>query len=120
MDFVFLAGKNRECWVGRAKEEEEEKDTVTLTVSGDAKEMIRVSGYNANGSNDRMLGTSILNVETNLNLQYLDNVNVIRISENKTLDVSRNLSYETGNELRIDFALDEVAGANWVAMSGIG
>ena len=107
---VFLAGKNQNCSV---------TGNVTMTVSGPDKTMTRISGHNANGDN-KTTGVTTLNVDTNLSLGYLDNVDVIRISENKTLDVATHLWHEAAAALTIDFDLDATEGANWVAMSGDG
>ena len=107
---VFLAGKNQNCSI---------TGNVTMTVSGTDKTMTRISGWNANGDKNTV-GVTTLNVETNLNLEYLDNVKVIRISEDKTLDVSTHLWHEAAAAMLIDFDLDEVTGADWTAMSGDG
>ena len=103
---VFLAGKNQNCSVEGA---------ATLTLSGGTKTMSRISGWNANGKASS--GLSTLDLQTSLNVDYLDNVDVIRIAENSTLDVSTHLWYEAAAALKIDFDLDG-AEADWVAMSG--
>ena len=107
--FVFLAGKNENCTTEGA---------VTMTVSGDAKSMTRVSGYNANGKENPSTTTLVL--ETSLNVDYLDHVDVIRIAEGETLNVSRMLWYESGVDMLIGFDLDGDLDADWTAMSGAG
>ena len=108
VDYAFLAGKNLYCTVG----------TVTMTVRGEEKHMIRVSGDNACGRANQSV--SMLVLETDLNVDYLDHVDVIRIAEGCTLAVSRQLWYETASALRIDFDLDGDLDTDWTAMSGVG
>ena len=109
VDFVFLAGKNKECYV---------KGDVTLTVSGDAKTMTRISGWNANGSSDRMTGTSTVNVNTDLTVGYLDNVDVINIAENSLLTVQTVFQKENLSELTVNFVLDDELDADWDVIAG--
>ena len=113
MDFVFLAGKNINCYVGTDKD-----DTATLTVSGTAKEMIRVSGRNACGAGDKMLGTSVLNVETDLRLGYLDFVNEINIKENNLLTVDTLFHSESASALTVNFVLDGALDDDWDVIGG--
>ena len=106
---VFLAGKNINCTTEGA---------VTMTVSGAAKTMSRVSGWNANGKENTSLTT--LDLRTSLDVEYLDHVDVVRIAEGKTLNVSMDLWYEAAGALKIDFDLDGALDTDWTAMSGVG
>ena len=109
VDFVFLAGKNKECYVN---------GDMTLTVSGDAKTVTRISGWNANGSSDRMLGTSTVNVNTDLTVGYLDNVDVINIAENSLLTVQTMFQKESLDELTVNFVLDGELDTDWDVIAG--
>ena len=107
---VFLAGKNINCTTEGA---------VTMTVSGPAKTMTRVSGWNANGKENPSLTT--LELQTSLDVEYLDHVDVVRIAEGSTLNVSADLWYEAASALKIDFDIDgSLETADWTAMSGVG
>lgn len=108
-DFVFLAGKNRQCWV--------EGDAV-LTVSGEMKEMIRISGRNGNGSGDRMLGTSVLNLETDLTVDYLDYVDEVNIKEGSLLTVRTRFLAETISGMAVNFVLDGDLDGDWDVIAG--
>ena len=110
VNFAFLAGKNKFCSIG---------GKVTMTVSGSSKTMTRVSGYNANGD-DNTVGVTTLDLKTSLDVEYLDHVDVVRIAEGKTLNVSADLWYEAASALKIDFALDGALDTDWTAMSGVG
>ena len=106
---AFLAGKNMNCSTNGA---------VTMTVSGNAKTMTRISGWNANGKENTSLTT--LDLRTSLDVEYLDHVDVVRIAEGKTLNVSAELWYESASALQIDFDLDGALDTDWTAMSGVG
>ena len=106
---AFLAGKNQNCTTSGA---------VTMTVSGDAKTMTRVSGWNANGQENTSLTT--LDLRTSLDVEYLDHVDIVRIAEGSTLNVSADLWYEAASALKIDFDLDGALDTDWTAMSGVG
>lgn len=108
-DFVFLAGRNRQCWV---------EGDAALTVSGGAKEMVRVSGRNANGSGDRMLGTSVLNLETDLTVGYLDYVDEINIHEGSLLTVQTRFLTESLSTAVVNFVLDGDLDAGWDVIAG--
>ena len=110
VNFVFLAGKNQHCTIG---------GKVTLTLTGDAKTMTRVSGHNACGTNGTE-GTTTLNLQTSLNVDYLDYVDVIRIAEGMTLNVGVNLQFEANVAALIDFDLEGALDTDWTAMSGVG
>lgn len=113
VDYVFLAGKNINCYVGT-----DENNNATLTVSGTAKEMIRVSGRNACGAGDKMLGTSVLNVETDLRLGYLDFVNEINIKESNLLTVDTLFHSESASDLTVNFVLDGALDDDWDVIGG--
>ena len=113
VDYVFLAGKNINCYVGT-----DIADTATLTVSGTAKEMIRVSGRNACGAGDKMLGTSVLNVETDLRLGYLDFVKKINIKESNLLTVDALFHSESTSDLTVNFVLDGDLDKDWDVIGG--
>ena len=53
-------------------------------------------------------------------MEYLDHVDVVRIAEGKTLNVSADLWYEAASALKIDFDLDGALDTDWTAMSGVG
>ena len=89
-----------------------------MTVSGAAKTMTRVSGNNANGKANGSLTT--LDLRTSLDVEYLDHVDVVRIAEGETLNVSADLWYESASALKIDFDLDGALDTDWTAMSGVG
>ena len=110
VNFAFLAGKNQACTIG---------GDVTLTLSGAAKTMTRISGYNACGVNGTE-GTTTLDLQTSLDVDYLDHVDVVRIAEGKTLNVVQDLWFESTGTIRIDFDLDGVLDTDWTAMSGEG
>ena len=107
---VFLAGKNQNCSID---------GNVTMTVSGSDKTMTRISGWNANGDNNTV-GTTTLDLRTSLDVEYLDHVDVVRIAEGETLNVSKHLWYEGDVSMLIDFDLDGALDTDWTAMSGDG
>ena len=112
VDYVFLAGKNINCYVGT-----NENNTATLTVSGTAKEMVRISGHNANGS-DKMQGIPVLNVETDLRVDYLDYVDKINIRENNLLTVDVLFHHESASAVTVNFVLDGALDEDWEVIGG--
>ncbi|MCI5778709.1 MAG: hypothetical protein MR051_02660, partial [Lentisphaeria bacterium] len=82
VDFVFLGGKNNNCFV----------DNATLTITGDAQTLTRVSGKTDSGVDNT--GSAILNVQTDVTLDYLDYVDRINIAEACTLNITELVLYD--------------------------
>ena len=112
-DYVFLGGRYDSSRV---------TGDVTLTLSGEAKTLIRVSGHNGYPV-DLTDGLTSMNVETNVSLGYLDYVEKVVISENNTLNISELLLLEDSG-MSVDLNLgengtfDPVENNSWVVMSG--
>ena len=105
VDFVFLGGRNINSSVGDA----------TLTITGDAQTLTRISGHNDCGA-DRTTGTSTLNIQTNVTLDYLDYVDRINISEDNLLHIVEDVVYTGGNDLAVNLETDGFDGV-WTLFS---
>jgi hypothetical protein len=106
-DYVFLGGKYNNSTVASA----------TLTLSGAAKEMIRISGYNGCGL-DMTENATVVNVQTNVALEYLDNVDKLVIAENSTLDIEKLLLVDDKMTVALDFGDNGFDGTDWTILSG--
>ncbi|MCI5779540.1 MAG: hypothetical protein MR051_06985, partial [Lentisphaeria bacterium] len=106
VDFVFLGGRNINCSVGSA----------TLTLTGDdALTLTRVSGRNDCGADNTALST--LNVETDVALNYLDDVDRINIAEGGRLTIRELALYDEPVDLAVNLVTDGVEG-DWTVLSG--
>ena len=106
VDFVFLGGRNINSSVGDA----------TLTITGSsAQTLTRISGRNDCGA-DRTTGTTTLNVDTFVTLDYLDYVDQINISEGNRLHIVEDVIYTNGNGLAVDLETDGFDGV-WTLFS---
>ena len=108
VDFVFLGGRNINSSVGDA----------TLTITGSAQTLTRISGRNDCGADRTASGT--LNVQTNVTVDYLDDVNVINVSEYKTLEITQFASYDITDPLalKVNLITDGFGGEDWTVLSG--
>jgi hypothetical protein len=112
-DYVFLGGKYNNSTVASA----------TLTLSGDAKEMIRISGYNGCGI-DKTTGETQFFIDTDVTLVYLDYVDRLVIGENNTLTVNELLLVDPDQHMVLELnlgengVLDMPESGDWVIMSG--
>ncbi|MCI5780046.1 MAG: hypothetical protein MR051_09610, partial [Lentisphaeria bacterium] len=104
VDFVFLGGRNINCFVGDA----------TLTITGSAQTLIRVSGHNDCGIDNTT--SSTLNVDTLVTLNYLDYVDRINISEGNLLHIVEDVVYTGGNDLAVNLETDGFDGV-WTLLS---
>ena len=109
VDFIFLAGKNANCSV---------TNDAAVTLSGDAKSLVRISGRNGNGS-DKTGGVTSLTVATNTTVDYLDYVDVLNLAQGSTLDITTLAQYENGSDATLNFLTDGGSEA-WTALSGAG
>ena len=109
-DYVFLGGRNKDCYVD---------GDVTLTLSGDAKTLIRISGWNANGS-DCTAGLTTLNVDTDVTVACLDHVDRINITPGCRLNVTGMANYENPADLTVNFRFDSPPQKAWTALAGEG
>ncbi|MCI5779438.1 MAG: hypothetical protein MR051_06460, partial [Lentisphaeria bacterium] len=107
VDFVFLGGRNINCFVGDA----------TLTITGPAQKLTRVSGHNDCGV-DNTTGTAALNVQTDVTLDYLDYVDRINIAEGGSLAIGELALYDDPSvELAVNLITDGVQ-SDWTVLSG--
>jgi len=109
VDFIFLAGKNANCSV---------TNDAAVTLSGDAKRLIRISGRNGNGA-DNTSGMTSLTVATDTTVDYLDYVDKLNLTQGTTLNIVELAQYEHGSDATLNFLTDGGSEA-WTALSGAG
>jgi hypothetical protein len=111
VNHIFLSGKNENSSV---------TGNVTLTVDGfDGEVLKRLSGTSAWG-NDNSLGTTKVDLNTGLSVDYLDFIDELVIDENCTLEINKGFltGYENGMKVTLDFDTDETNNKDWTVLSG--
>jgi hypothetical protein len=113
-DYVFLGGRYINSSIA---------GSVELYLSGAAKEMIRISGYNGCGV-DKTAGETQVFIDTDVTLDYLDYVDRLVIGENNTLTVNELLLVDSEQHMVLELnlgengVLDMPESGDWVIMSG--
>ena len=112
VNHIFLSGKNENSSVA---------GNVTLTVNAFAENEVlkRLSGTSAWG-NDNSSGTTKVDLNTGLSVDYLDFIDELVIDENCTLQINKGFltGYENGMKVTLDFDTDETNNKDWTVLSG--
>jgi hypothetical protein len=111
VNHIFLSGKNENSSVS---------GNVTLTVNDfDGDVLKRLSGTSAWG-NDNSLGTTKVDLNTGLSVDYLDFIDELVIDENCTLEINKGFltGYEKGMKVTLDFNGNTEDAADWTILSG--
>jgi hypothetical protein len=111
VNHIFLSGKNENSSV---------TGDVTLTVNDfDGDVLKRLSGTSAWG-NDNSLGTTKVDLNTGLSVDYLDFIDELVIDENCTLEINKGFltGYENGMKVTLDFNGNTEDAADWTILSG--
>ena len=111
VNHIFLSGKNENSSV---------TGNVTLTVNDfDGDVLKRLSGTSAWG-NDNSSGTTKVDLNTGLSVDYLDFIDELVIDKNCTLEINKGFltGYENGMKVTLDFDTDETNNKDWTVLSG--